>query len=66
MFGLGIGEGLILLAIVVLLFGGKKLPQLGKSMGQALQNFKTGLKEGSETEDEKLADKSRESETKES
>ena len=63
MFGLGIGEGLILLAIVVLLFGGKKLPQLGKSMGQALQNFKTGLKEGSEPEDDKLVDKSKEDET---
>ncbi len=45
MFGLGIGEGLILLAIVILLFGGKKLPELGRSMGQSLQNFKKGLKE---------------------
>ncbi len=48
MFGLGIGEGLILLAIVVLLFGGKKLPELGKSMGQAIKNFKKGVKEDPE------------------
>ena len=48
MFGLGIGEGLILLAIVVLLFGGKKLPELGKSMGQAIKNFKKGIKEDPE------------------
>lgn len=58
MFGLGIGEGLILLAIVVLLFGGKKLPELGKSMGQALQNFKKGFKEEEEG-NEKLADSSK-------
>jgi len=45
MFGLGMGEALILLAVVVLLFGGKKLPELGSSMGKALTNFKKGLHE---------------------
>ncbi len=45
MFGLGMGEALILLAVVVLLFGGKKLPELGSSMGKALTNFKKGMKE---------------------
>lgn len=48
MFGLGMGEALILVFVVVLLFGGKKLPQLGKSMGEALTNFKKGMKEGSD------------------
>jgi sec-independent protein translocase protein TatA len=43
MFGLGIGEGLILLVVVLLLFGGKKLPELGSSMGKALTNFKKGM-----------------------
>jgi len=43
MFGLGMGEALILLAVVVLLFGGKKLPELGSSMGKALTNFKKGM-----------------------
>ena len=46
MFGLGLGEALILLAIIILLFGGRKLPQLGSSLGKAFTNFKEGLKEG--------------------
>lgn len=52
MFGFGIGEGLIILAIVVLLFGGKKLPALGKSMGEAITNFKKGLNEGQNSKQE--------------
>jgi sec-independent protein translocase protein TatA len=48
MFGFGMGEGLILLAIVLLLFGGKKLPQLGSAVGKALSNFRSGIKEADE------------------
>lgn len=48
MFGLGMGEAVILLVVVLLLFGGKKLPELGNSMGKALTNFKKGMKEGDE------------------
>lgn len=43
MFGLGTTELLIIAGIVLLLFGGKKLPQLGRSMGSAITNFKKGL-----------------------
>ncbi|RZF20850.1 twin-arginine translocase TatA/TatE family subunit [Halobacteriovorax vibrionivorans] len=42
---LGITESLIILAIIILLFGGKKLPELGKSLGKAITGFKSGLKE---------------------
>ena len=37
------GELVILLIVVLILFGGKKWPQLGRSMGQALVNFKKGI-----------------------
>ena len=49
---LGIPELLLILAIVVLLFGVGKLPQLGKGLGEGIRNFKQALKEG-ETEPEK-------------
>ena len=50
MFGLGMAEALILLAIVLLLFGAKRIPELGSSMGRALTNFKRGLRENSSDE----------------
>lgn len=37
---LGMGELLIILVVVVLLFGTKKLPQLGEGLGKAIRNFK--------------------------
>lgn len=43
--GLGMGELLVILLIVVLFFGGKKLPQLGSSLGESIKNFKKGMKE---------------------
>ena len=44
MFGLGLGEGLLIAAIVILLFGAKRIPMLGKSLGQSMKSFKQGLK----------------------
>lgn len=46
MGGIGPPELLVVLVIVMLLFGAKRLPQLARSMGQAGKEFKTGLKEG--------------------
>jgi sec-independent protein translocase protein TatA len=47
------GEGLlqpmhwiVILAIALLVFGPKRLPELGKSLGQAIRGFKTSLNEG--------------------
>jgi sec-independent protein translocase protein TatA len=51
MFGLGMGELVIILVVVLLLFGAKKLPQLGKALGSSINNFKDGLKEGQKLED---------------
>lgn len=56
MFGLGTTELVIIAFVIVLLFGGKKLPALGKSMGSAITNFKKGLSDNSENKDESNKD----------
>jgi sec-independent protein translocase protein TatA len=43
---LGAPELIIVLLIVLLIFGGTKLPKLARSMGQASKEFKKGLNEG--------------------
>jgi sec-independent protein translocase protein TatA len=43
MFGIGTTELLIILGIVVVLFGARRLPELGSGVGQAIRNFKSGL-----------------------
>lgn len=43
MFGLGYQELLLILVIVLVLFGGSKLPALAKSLGKSLQEFKKGV-----------------------
>jgi len=42
-FGLGASELLIILAIVVVLFGARRLPEIGSGLGKAIKNFKTGI-----------------------
>ncbi len=51
MFGLGIQELVIILGIAFLFFGGKKLPEIGKGIGEGISSFKKGLK-GSELLDQ--------------
>jgi sec-independent protein translocase protein TatA len=41
MFGLGMGELLIILVIVLLVFGAGKLPQIGDALGKSIRNFKS-------------------------
>lgn len=45
---LGGSELLIILFIVVLLFGARKLPELAHSMGSSVQAFKKGMRDGNE------------------
>ena len=45
MFGLGHWELLIILAIVMIIFGAGKLPQIGSGIGQGIRNFKKGVSE---------------------
>jgi sec-independent protein translocase protein TatA len=43
--GIGVTELLILLAIVVLIFGATRLPQIGRGLGEGIRNFKLGMRE---------------------
>jgi sec-independent protein translocase protein TatA len=45
---LGLPEMLIILAIVILIFGANRLPELGKGIGAGIKNFKSSMKEGSD------------------
>ena len=51
MGGLGAPELLIILALVLLVFGGAKLPKLARSLGEAQREFKKGVTEGNAPED---------------
>jgi sec-independent protein translocase protein TatA len=61
MFGLGTTELVVIAFVIVLLFGGKKLPQLGRSFGSAITNFKKGLNDPQESKEEKTEDNSKDS-----
>jgi sec-independent protein translocase protein TatA len=45
MFGLGYQELLVILVIVLVLFGAKRLPELARSLGSSLKEFKQGINE---------------------
>lgn len=43
--GLSAGHLILLFAIMILLFGSRKLPELGRGLGEAIRSFKKGLNE---------------------
>ena len=62
--GIGIPELLLIFGILVLLFGAKKLPEIGKGLGEGIRSFKSSLS-GEDEEKEKVVEaKEIEAETK--
>lgn len=55
---LGAGEIILILAVLLLLFGGSKLPKLARSLGSSMTEFKKGLRGESSADDDakKLTD----------
>jgi sec-independent protein translocase protein TatA len=43
---IGLPELLIILAIIIVVFGANRLPELGRGIGRAIRNFKDANKEG--------------------
>jgi sec-independent protein translocase protein TatA len=61
MFGLGLPELGIIAVVAVLIFGPKKLPELGSAIGKTLRDFKEGI---SKSETEEITEKEKEEGTK--
>jgi sec-independent protein translocase protein TatA len=54
MFGLGLGELLVILVVVLILFGSSKLPQLGQGLGEGIKSFRKAFRDvsGDEKKDD--------------
>ena len=50
-------EIILIVFVIMLLFGAKKLPELSRSLGKSLGEFKKGQKEGAEPDKEEASDK---------
>jgi sec-independent protein translocase protein TatA len=56
---LGAPELIIILAIILLLFGGRKLPELSRSLGTSMRELRSGLNGGGHEKSEKQTEKPR-------
>ena len=57
MAGLGMPELLIILVIILVLFGSRRIPDLAKGLGEGIRNFKSGMRGGDE--DREIEDRRR-------
>ncbi len=57
MFGLGTQEILVIALIILLLFGGKKIPELMKGLGKGVKSFKEGMNSLEDDDEKKGEDK---------
>ena len=57
MFGLGWSELLVVLAIVLVIFGASRLPEIGRGLGSGIQEFRKSLKSDDKSGDESDAPK---------
>lgn len=53
MFGLGWGEILVIVVVVLLLFGARRIPEVMRSLGKGVKEFKKGMKDISTDDEEK-------------
>ncbi len=51
--GLGTTELVVILLIILLLFGGKKLPELSRSVGQSMKELRNGMNDGKKEDSKK-------------
>ncbi len=64
MFGMGVGELLVILVIILIIFGAGKLPEIGEGLGRGIRNFRKAVKAPDEIDitpkqdDQNAADKS--------
>ncbi len=55
-FGLSVQELLVILAILVVLFGARKIPEIARGLGEGIRGFRSSLKGGEESETSEGAD----------
>jgi len=59
---IGLPELIMIVLVLLLVFGASRLPEIGKGLGQAINNFKSSFKEGSSGKDKNLGSSAEERE----